>query len=175
MRINKCDLNVLRNKLLAVYCNETDTNTFIVGKVLTADQDGIMLSLFAPDGSRDGFCLCAWERIFCIETDSRYLIDLEKCLPECQTWDGNPWDLFLDYARTHQRIIQLEDFQGKRIMFGIPVSYTQDTLAIRRVCLDGRQGEIYRLKRKNIAMMICDSIDERLLQKRYEGSDFHDA
>ncbi len=86
MRINKSDLPILRNKLLAVYCNETDTNTFIVGKVLAADQDYIMLSLFAPDGSRDGFCLCAWERIFCIETDSRYLIDLGKCLPECQTW-----------------------------------------------------------------------------------------
>lgn len=152
--------------LVAIYCNQQSTENFLVGQIQAYDSDCLLLSLISPELNTDGLCLCSAKFIFRIEQDSQYLIDMKKnlCLTTPQHSKGIPWDDFLVYAEEHKFVTQLKVFSRKRIMFGIPVGHSNDTVVLRRVYLDGTLGQIFRISRDKIALLVCNSDTEQELQ-----------
>lgn len=152
--------------LIAIYCNKQSTERFLVGQILTFDSEYLLLSLISPDAGADGLCLCSAKFIFRIEQDSQYLQDMKKrlCSITAQHSESNPWDAFLAYAEEHKFVTQIKGFSGKRIMFGIPVGHSNDTVAIHRVYSDGIHGKVFRVNRDKIALLVCDSNTEQELQ-----------
>lgn len=152
--------------LIAIYCNKQSTDNFLVGQILTSDSQDLLLSLISPDSCVDGFCLCSVKSIFRIEQDSQYLRDMKTslCSITPHRFESNPWDAILEYAEEHKFVIQIKGFSGKRIILGIPVRHSKDMVAIHRVYSDGTQGNILRINRDKIALLVCNSNTEQELQ-----------
>ena len=149
--------------LIAVYCNIQSPDKFLVGKVQISDADYLVLSLLSPDSQEDGLCLCSADFIFRIEKDSQYLLSLNTdiCSASTPYLYGNAWDAFLSYAEEHKLVMQVKGYSGKRIMFGIPVDHSNDIVTVHRICSDGTKNRFFRINRKKIAMLVCDSSDEQ--------------
>lgn len=152
--------------LIAIYCNKQASDKFLVGQILTFNSEFLLLSLISPDAGVDGFCLCSAKFIFRIEQDSQYLQNLKRrlCSITAPNFESNPWDSFLAYAEEHRFVTQIKGFSGKRIMFGIPVGHSKDTVAIHRVYSDGTRGKVSRMSRDKIALLVCNSNTEQELQ-----------
>lgn len=151
---------------IAIYFNRKKTDKFLAGELLTFDSDSLVLSLFAPDASADGVCFCSAKFLFRIEQDTQYMLALKKKIALWSTphLEGDPWKAFLKYAEANQFVTQVKGFSGKRLMFGVPLAHSQNTVTFRRVYADGTLGKALRINRNRIAMLVCNSDTERPLQ-----------
>lgn len=144
--------------LIAIYCNKQSTENFLVGQILTSDSEHLLLSLISPDSSPDELCLCSRKIIFRIEQDSQYLRDIKRslCSITTQCSGNNPWDAFLVYAEEHGLALQVKRLLGKPSVLGTPVRHSNDMVAISHVRSDGSQARVSRIKRDEIAQIVCN-------------------
>lgn len=159
-------------ELLAVYCNKQSTERFIVGQLLHCDFDCLVISLLSPDATSDGICFISAEYTFRIEQESKYLRKLKETMPSIDMpFSGkDSWDGFLSCAEIYKYVTCFSDFNGKRIMFGVPIRHSDDIVVVQRVHLDGTLGRTYQIRRKRIAFMEYNSHTEQALQSRLQRS-----
>ena len=160
-----------QGRLISVYGNQNDTASFRVGWPLSHDREGMVLSLVSPDADYDGLRCCAAAGIYRVELDSQYLRELEAAAThqERRRLAGDPWEGFLNYAEENKRVTQIRDFSGKRLLFGVPVAHTGDTLRILRISADGTPGKVSSVKRGRILWMVCESDTETDRQSKLQG------
>lgn len=152
--------------LIAIYCNQVFPNNFLVGNILSSNDDCLLLSLIDPDSNYDGLCLCSTKYIFRIEKNSQYLQKLEKNYSFLgnQHYENDPWDMFLEYAEKQKHIIQVKGLTGKRIMFGMPISHSTDMFIVKRIHLDATWGHVFRIRRDKVSLLVCNSESEQELE-----------
>lgn len=161
-----------RNTLLAVYCNNSSTDKFIVGYPVAVGVDFIILSLIDKDANYDGLSLCFAASVFRIEYGSNYLAKLQHKLPEEPTWSftGDPCEYYLTDLENNRRIVEIKDESGSRLMFGILLSHTETSLRVQSVTPAGKHGTVYEIERTLIAQLNCDSSKEEAIQHQFERS-----
>ena len=172
MELNQLPSKILNSKkLIAIYCNKRATDKFLVGQILNRTNDCLLLSLISPNFDEDGICLCSKGFVFRIEQDSQYLLKIKKppfMVP--QHLGGDPWDDFWIYAEEHKYVTQIKNFSGKRVLFGVPIEHSTNTVTIRRVTANGAWGNTRKINREKIALLVCNSETEAqrqlALQKR---------
>ena len=152
--------SVLNNQvLIAVYWNKQSTEHFLVGSLLSYDANGLVLSLVSQDLNRDGMCYCLAPNIYRIEINSQYLLDIRNTndLNDIRTLANNPWDLFLEYAEKHKRVIEILDCSGTQIMVGVPIEHDSRSVLLDRTMMCDSSGFVEKVNRDKVALLVFDS------------------
>ena len=151
--------NLQITNLIAVYCNQNNTEKFLVGEIQDLNSEYLLLSLISPDASADGLCLCSANAIYRIELDSQYLRRLGRhtSLTTNQHSGNDPWEEFWTFTERKKLLTKITGFSGKQIICGIPVSHTKETVLIQKVHPNTTEGKHFNIRRKKVALAACES------------------
>lgn len=162
-----------KNSLLAVYCNSSATDKFLVGYAVAANKTHIILSKIDQEANYDGLSLCAASSIFRIEYGNNYLSELLLKISEKPVWnyDGDPVEYYLTSLEQGRRVVEIMDEDGSRLTFGIILGHTQSTLRIQGMTSTGEKAEEYVFERALVSRINCGSKLECEIQQLYERSE----
>lgn len=125
------DVNVLKKyqqqaTLIAFYGDCDNTDTFSVGKILSVDDDFVLLGCVTPTGEYDGCCVYRTDHCILIEQDTQYLKKIETlCGLKHTKWEemkigDHILDTTLQYAIDQNYCVSIElcdsgfyDVQGR--------------------------------------------------------------
>lgn len=148
-------------KPFAFYCNEKDTDSFIVGSIASVNADEVIMQLLSPEGKCDGLCYCTLRSVYRIEWDSQYLYALQKRstlrkTPEKLIRQTSPWRCFLDYAFENKLKMQVRSTSYEHTHHGILASFTSDYIVIQAAGQSGNAVETLQIYRSDIILMTCE-------------------
>ena len=160
-------------KLCEFYLNPDDLSKFCVGYPLERDETHCLIACLDPYGRRDGFYCFRLENLIKVQTDTKYLLCLEKLLTynrddeffkqQLQLGETKAplIDRVLDFIRRENKVPSFE-LSGSNIkdFYGTISEITDDSLQIRAISEQGcAEGFVY-VGREKIAAIAFDSLDE---------------
>lgn len=169
------DVYLRSGVLCAFYHKKEYPSQFLVGVVIHWEKaSNVLIELIDQKGRPDGFLLFCISDIYRMEVNSIYLnriniharnIIINKI--------GDNWSTILCYAKNQKIAVQLQDHNGKRIVTGIVLGYTDSYICVKAIKGNGRPGEIYCLQRISIGFLFCGSRSEISRMNKYLGGVNH--
>lgn len=160
----------LESPLLSLYRNPQHAERFLVGQCIICDQQEILMSSYEETGAWDGFCLCKTSSIFRIERQTAYLRGLtHSTSPWIQVEAiGDAWASFWNLAITNKLIVQIQ-YKINKTMYGFPITFTENTVKIQRVCRDGHVGSLCWVNKAYFLLASCESTEDREIMERWRN------
>lgn len=164
------------NKYISIYMNRNIPANFVYGRVLSVDEDYIVVYLIAPNGKYDGVLVKETCEIFRIEEECQYsermqkLIDKEECdrfpfVLECH----NVVNELIQIAKDTQKIISLELLNSEENdVVGFVENIDGDLCTIKQIDLYGQVDGYSYISMNDITQISYDSEDERILMQLCE-------
>lgn len=152
--------------ILQLHIDEGDPSTFVVGRLLHATSDWLMLRLISTTGTWDGLGLFATSDIVSFEFDTKYIKKLVRLLEirdaveqpiiDCE---DDAFDTIIDFARRNNRILALElEKSGQRDVIGYVYHY-DDSLMISVVDEMGETDGLQYIEIDRITRVYCADAD----------------
>lgn len=162
-----------KRKFVSIYTNSADSDRFCYGKVLSVNEEEILLYLISPDGEYDGLSVKNTNSIFRVEYGGEYERKMLSLMTEEnldyfeQYIDDN--DLFLSVLILSQKcnkIVSVEvENSGNFCITGIVEDVNEDVCKIKQFDDYGNFDGYSIVKIDSISELSLDSIDERRISK----------
>ncbi len=156
--------------LCAVYADVEHTSKFVVGYVLANDSDMTIIQLVDPYGKYDGIACILTDKIFCVDTDTKYLRAIKK-LVDYNKEDCNYVKKWYKYADVlfdiHQskRICEIELCEsGCDDVSGFIVDINATEIEVLCVSEYGDKEGKSLIRRDTISEISYDSLDTKKLE-----------
>lgn len=146
-------------EVIAIYYKISDTESFLVGRVVLVGETEVLLTAINPDAGVDGFCLCKIHAIYRIEQKSQYLEHIDSkliCMPTDEKCLGDPWKCFLSQTWNTQNRLICYSSNAKNVKRGVLLSFSMDSIVIRKQRNNGLYGREMQIKRNRIIMIAND-------------------
>lgn len=160
-------------KFLSLYTNTDETDKFIFGQIIAADEDYAAILMVSPLGHYDGVLVKPREDFFRIDEDDKYVEKMKKLIDFSISeafgaeisGDGVPMQA-LNIAKAKKKIVSIELLHsGYDDVCGFVESYNGNICAVKRVDTDGcEDGKTY-INICDITQIAIDSEDEQRLLK----------
>lgn len=157
------------NGVVGLYINIQHPDRFLVGYP-NLFHDGVIVYLVSQSGEADGIAYCALENIYCVEWESEYLHQFQQEKKSYEiTFDVScsGYNAFLRYAQENQLLVQFMNPTSQRSQFGFIQSYSEKTISIERIFLNGTTRKNIHLSRNKFTFMCINSETEKDLMKLY--------
>lgn len=165
------DVYLRSGVLCAFYHKKEYPSQFLVGVVIHWEKaSNALIELIDQKGRSDGLLLFCISDIYRMEINSIYLNKINihaKNMDITKTSDN--WDTILCYAKDQKVAVQLQDHNGRRIVAGIVLEYTDSCVCVKAIRSNGRTGKIYCLQRISIGFLFCGSRSEISRMNKYLG------
>ena len=145
--------------LLAVYCNPSKTDKFLVGLPLKVTRNFLLLYLLSSDMQFDRICLCSIKTIYRIEKESTYLRKLPYCVPKNMTFINDPWNDLLSYAERKKLVVKVTLNTNSSPIYGISQQHTEKTFTFRIVNQEGETVKIVNVDCNDVETLVFEGIN----------------
>lgn len=165
-----------QEKMVEIYTDIEDGEKFSVAKVLDVSEDYTILANVSPNGMNDGFSLIKTEDIYQLNTETRYIQNIEKLYKAKKQnhlkIDIDNEDLligFLEFAQKNRCPILMELFESS-IVQGFVKDISEDIVIVSNLTDDGDpDGESF-FKLEDISFISCDNEALNCLKILYENT-----
>lgn len=148
-------------ELVEVYSDPEDTDRFSAGYVVALDGDSVIQRHIHPSGCADGYSWRSVEKIYRVNSQTRYLECLKMLMePETEpmfvpTGDEALSAQFLRYAMEHEMVVQIElhDSDSWDLM-GL-VSEVGEGVTIAMLNVEGEEDGIAAVRLEDITEISC--------------------
>lgn len=162
--------------LASLYGNASDTQKFMYGRVLRADEDWTALLLVHPNGNYDGIVCLSTDRVYRVETGGRYgekmrrLLQFDPVQMNVALEGGDPVAATLALARDTGKIVSLElEDSGLDDVSGFVDSMSGWFCTIRSVNEYGEPEGTSTVALNSVTRVACDTEDEQRLLRLYNA------
>lgn len=134
----------------------------------------ILIELIDKDGRPDGFLLFCISDIYRIEINCIYLrrLDIQR-KKRIDFRKTDNWNSILDYAKIRKDTIKIQDHNGRTLVIGLVINYTNSSIYMQAIQSNGKLGRICCLQRISIGFLFCGSRSEISRINRYLGGVSH--
>ncbi|MDD7314166.1 MAG: hypothetical protein PUH11_00360 [Bacilli bacterium] len=172
-------LDAYKNKkLIGIYTDSINPNSFSVGYILHADENSYILYNISPYGKFDGYSCELVEDIIKIEEDSKYLNNIQKLInyykldvvDEMLFDDSKPIVFnFIEFIKSSNSICSiLTDNSDIYDIVGFIKKYNKKSIEILQIDSDSYEDGIIKINIDNIEKIVCSSNDEKKLEILYK-------
>ena len=160
------------NRFVSLYTDEKDSSKFIFGKIIALDDVYFAFSSISPNGDDDGIIIMQIERVYRVETQSKYeqkMLTLMKAKGIKETNDlVDTQDVLLHYlfaAKKSGRIVSIEiNESGYEDILGYIASIEDNICCINQIDLYGKcDGKSY-IRLSDISQFEYGSDEEKQIE-----------
>ena len=170
--------SISNNEVLCIYCNTTDTNTFSAGVIQDFDEEFVLINHLTEDGDYDGYMLRRIEDIYLIEANNKYSLSLRELhmqKEEKHKMIGNGLksikECLLKFSQKNRLIVSVElCLSGFYDIQGFVTCIDSQFVTVQVIDNNGKEDGVAYIESESITKIVCDSEDERNLEKLYKDS-----
>lgn len=165
-----------QNKLIGIYTNCEDLNSFSVGYILYMDKNAYIFYELSPYGKFDGYSYRLIEDIIKIEEDSKYLNNIQKLVDyykeniNYEVFNKSKSSIlkFLDYIESSNKICSIQSCNSEIFdVVGFIKKYNKNSIEIQQVDSNAVEDGIIKIKLDDIEKIVCCGDDEVKLEILY--------
>ena len=165
-----------QNKYLQLYSNPDETDRFVLGRVLAADEDFAAILMASPHGHYDGVLIKPCEDFYRIDEGGSYtermkrLIDFDiDSIPAWNFTDDGVLRQGLEFAKDNNKIVSFELLHsGYDDVCGFVEAFDNDICTVKLVDADGNADGTARFGISDITQLSIDSEDEQRILKLWQ-------
>lgn len=172
-------LNCYNNKkLIGIYTDNINPNSFSVGYILYVDKNSYILYNISSYGKFDGYSCALIEDIIKIEEDSKYLNNLQRLINyynlditnEILIDDTKPIIYnFINYIKSTNSICSILSYNSDIYdVVGLVKKYDKNSIEILQVDSNSYEDGIVKINLDNIERVVCSSNEEKKLEILYK-------
>lgn len=163
-----------QEEFVSLYTNEMDTTKFMWGKILSVNENQVMIKSISPNGKPDGIQTKLLDSVIRIEICGQYAEKMKKLLrdstehnnPVLHKINENLFESNLNYALKYNKIVSIELLNsGYDDIIGYVTDVNNGICKINQVDEYGSDDGISYVEIANITQISTDSIDEQRIQR----------
>jgi hypothetical protein len=167
------------HKLVSVYVEIENTDSFLTGFINSLDDEGFIINHISPYGQYDGYIYIKIEDVYRLEVDSQYIKKIEKLMSVNYVKKHQKINIdaektlflnFLIFAKHYQKLISIE--LGDESFFSITgfiEKIEHNILKINQIDEEGKTDGVSFIKMFQINSCQCDTIDEQIIMQLYQN------
>lgn len=164
-------------KLIGIYTDSINLDSFSVGYVLHVDKNSYILYEVSPYGQFDGYSCRLIEDIVKIEEDSKYLDNMQKLV---NYYDLDMSDIifddskpiifsFLEYIKSSKKVCSIQSCNSEVFdIVGFIKKYNKNSIEILQIDENASEDGYVTISLDDIEKIICCSNDEVKLEILYK-------
>lgn len=158
---------------IEVYSKIDDTSSFVVGKVLSLDDDYVLLGLVHPTGVYDGYIVLSLGKLYQVKEKSKYISRLLMLMEHKNKFSFLPslmgkhevLQVFMHQAQQAKWVVSIElNNSGYNDIIGIIQSVNDTTLEVTEITDNGYIDGKTTVECTYITRISADDVNERQLQ-----------
>lgn len=169
-----------QEEFVSLYTNEMDTTKFMWGKILSVNENQVMIQSISPNGEPDGIQTKLLDSVIRIEICGQYTEKMKKLLRDSTEYNNsvlhkineNLFEVTLNYALQYNKITSIELLNsGYNDIIGYVTDVNNGVCKINQVDEYGNNDGISYVDIANITRISTDSIDEQRIQRLIQSGD----
>lgn len=171
-------LNAYKNKkLIGIYTDSNNPDSFFVGYILHVDELSYILYEVSPYGKFDGYSSNLIEDIIKLEEDSIYLNNINKLI---SYYNIEVNDIiidksrpiifgFLEFIKSTKKICSVLSYNSDIYdIVGFVKKYNNESIEILQIDSDSNVDGVVQINLDNIEKIVCSSNEEKKLEILYK-------
>lgn len=163
-----------QEEFVSLYTNKMDTTKFMWGKILSVNENQVMIQSISPNGEQDGIQTKLLDSVIRIEIYSQYAEKMKKLLRDSTEYNNpvlhktneNLFEVNLNFALKYNKIVSIELLNsGYNDIIGYVTDVNNGICKISQVDEYGNNDGISYIDIANITQISTDSIDEQRIQR----------
>ena len=162
---------------MQLYSNPDETDRFVFGRVLAADEDFAAILMASPYGHYDGVLIKPCEYFYRIDEDGSYtermirLIDFDiDSIPAWNFTDDGVLRQGLEFARCNNKIVSCELLHsGYDDVCGFIEAFDDDICIVKLVDADGNDDGTAHFGISDVTQLSIDSEDEQRILRLWQA------
>ena len=160
---------------VSIYANSQELSKFFFGKIISCNEEHIIISSFSPEGEYDGLilleiaCICKTESFNKYSEKMTKLINYKKSKHDNHNFNGDLKLELMKYSLQNKYIVSIELLNSSYDdAIGFIYSINENYLTISCVDEFGNENGYVDIQSEDITRIRCNSIDEQTLKILYE-------